>query len=548
MKKILVVLLTIIMAFSFCMPCFAGVQGTTYYVDSVNGDDNASGLSEQSAWKTIAKAREKTYSAGDEILFKAGGIYNGNFVAYGNGTADMPITLGSYGDTEADGLPIFRNDDADTVLCLIQNVKGWTVENIEFTAPDGHGIFVYAVGDGQTEDIVIKNCVFHDITNKPLITRYPILLASNSAVARLNNITIKDCNIYDCGYGISMSGLSREWSKDAFTTEYDSYNHNYVIDGVSLNNILYDAIIIMSIYGMTIRNCSLIDTCLLDDHYTAPMWSHHASHFIIENCEIAGALNEKDGMAVDFDGWTTDATYQYIYSHDNVRFINNCCYDNYTCNRNCTVRYCLSVNDNKCGNNMAQMLTSGSVDYNEDEYPRHMDNFKFYNNTIINGSEFNLIGLKDSYIANNIFTGNMTSAFRFTRKTYDENGDKLILSFDGKMTNNCFWGTPVPTIAKNSYTCNPKFVGTDENDMNSYMLSSKSKLLGKGLKVEEDMGETDLYGNALTDSINIGCYGGNGENVKAKTNAFDFISSKINTILGVIYNFVYMCTDRYWLF
>ncbi len=546
MKKALSIALSLVFMLCICLPCFAGLQGTTYYVDGSNGDDSASGTSPDTAWKSLDKATANTYSAGDKILLKAGEIFNGRFVTYGSGSADTPIVLGAYGDTEKDGLPIIRSN-GEGALLDIYNVSGWTVENIEFTNPNGSGLVIASDNGKISSDITVRDCVFHDICNKELITKYPINLSSSGEFSRLNNITIKDCNIYDCGYGIAMGGLTAEWTPQWFKSPEESYNTNYLIDGVSINNLLYDGIIIGSIYGMTIRNCSILNTCLVDDHYTAPMWSHHASNFVVENCEIAGALNEKDGMAVDFDGWTTDSVYQCCYSHDNVRFIRNCCYDNYTCNDNCIVRYCLSVNDNKGENSFAQLLTSGSVDYKEDQKPKYMTNFGFYNNTIINSSEIYMIGLKDAYIANNIFVGDMTSAFLFSRKTIEDD-KSVILKFDGKMTNNCFRGTPVPSIAKNNYICNPGFVGNDLTDKNSFMLSKNSKLIGKGAKVADDMGEFDFYGNALTDNINIGCYGGEGENQPAYSNAVDNMKSIINTILGAIYNFIYICNDTYWIF
>ena len=552
MKKLFALLMCAVMLVCICPSAFALNEGTAYYVDSSNGNDENSGTSKSSAWKTLAKASSNTYSAGDKILLKAGSIFDGSFVAQGGGNAESPVTLSYYGDIETLGKPIIRSDD-DVKLVDLHNVSGWCVDNIEFTAPNGKGIYITADGDGMTTDITVQNCVFHDIYYKkcetPRNNYCPIMLSSSGATARLRNITLKDCNIYDCAYGVNMHGLTREWTPDLFVSPEESYNTGYTLDGLSLNNILYDAIIITSVYDMVIRNCALINTSLNDDYYTAPMWSHHASNYVVENCEIAGATNYKDGMAVDFDGWTTDATYQYVYSHDNVRFIRNCCYDNYTKNRNCTVRYCLSVNDNKEDNSMAQLLFINAEGfYGEDEKPIYMDNFKFYNNTIINASSISCQDLRNSYIANNIITGDLTTAFEFTRKSVDSDGNKVIREFEGIFTNNCFWGAGAPWVAENSYFCNPGFVGTDETDKNSFMLSTDSELLGKGIQVEENMGEQDFYGNKLTDTHNIGCYDGAGEGEKASTGIFDCLYKRLNTLLGFVYTAVVNMMDRYWLF
>ncbi|MDD6702894.1 MAG: hypothetical protein PUE34_00945 [Clostridiaceae bacterium] len=537
MKKVITIILCIVMLVSVCPTAFAASDGTTYYVDSINGDDTNSGKSVSSAWKTLEKASSEVYSEGDKILLKAGSIFDGTFTAQGSGNAENPITFGAYGDTEALGKPVVRSNE-DVRLVDIHNVSGWLVENIEFTAPNGKGNYITADGSGMTTEITVRDCVFHDIYYKRCETysggHCPIMLSSSGATARLRNITLKDCNIYDCAYGVNMGGLTREWTPDLFVSPEDSYNTGYTLDGLNLNNILYDGIIITSVYGMVIRNCALINTSLNDDYPTAPMWSHHASNYLVENCEIAGATNPKDGMAIDFDGWTTDSTYQYIYSHDNVRFITNCCYDSYTKNRNCTVRYCLSVNDNKKTNILAQLCTAG-IEYEDGEKADYMDNFKFYNNTIINASSIRCCNVKNSYIANNIITGDSKTVIELLGRTIDENtGEKQIRKFEGVITNNCFWGMGAPATAKNSYFCNPGFVGTEETDKNSFMLSSKSRLIGKGIQVEEDMGEYDFYGNELTDVHNIGCYDGTGEGDKASIGFFNCIAKRFNTLIGFL--------------
>lgn len=552
MKKIISVLLVFVLLFCMALPCNAAPTGNTYYLDAEKGSDENSGTSESSAWKTLAFASSKTFSAGDKILLKAGSIFNGGFTARGSGTAESPILIGAYGDFAVLGKPIIRSDE-DIILLTINNVSGWTVDNIEFTAPNGKGIYITADSGNSATDITVRNCTFHDIWFKQCPSynggHCPIMLSSSGAVSRVRNINLRNCDIYDCAYGINMSGLTREWTPDFYVSPEESYNTHFVIEGNSFNNILYDAVIICSVFDMVIRNCSLINTSLNDDYYTAPMWSHHASNFIIENCEIAGAKNEKDGMAVDFDGWTTDATYQYIYSHDNVRFIRNCCYDNYTKNANCTVRYCLSVNDNKGENSMAQLLSSGSVSYADDEAAVCMDNFKFYNNTMINCSEIFCHALTNSVIANNIFVGNgILSSMLYMKKNIGDNGEKFITKYNGVFTNNCFWNMGAAHIAESNFFCDPEFVGTDETDKNSFVLSKDSKLIGKGIQAENDMGEHDFYGNKLTDVHNIGCYEGTGEEARQNAGFFKTFAQFFVTLLASAVGFIINCNNTYWLF
>lgn len=56
-----------------------------YYVDSVNGDDSYSGTSELRPWKSLTKLNQHTFKPGDQILFKAGTVYEGQFEPQGSG-------------------------------------------------------------------------------------------------------------------------------------------------------------------------------------------------------------------------------------------------------------------------------------------------------------------------------------------------------------------------------------------------------------------------------------------------------------------------------
>jgi parallel beta-helix repeat protein len=80
----------------------------TYYVDSVSGLDTNSGLTTALAWKTITPVNAKTFSPGDNVLFKRGCVWNyvnsTNFtlpstglVIKTSGTSGSPITWGAYG-------------------------------------------------------------------------------------------------------------------------------------------------------------------------------------------------------------------------------------------------------------------------------------------------------------------------------------------------------------------------------------------------------------------------------------------------------------------
>ncbi|MCQ2463645.1 MAG: right-handed parallel beta-helix repeat-containing protein, partial [Clostridia bacterium] len=138
--------------------------------------------------------------------------------------------------------------------------------------------------------------------------------------------------------------------------------------------------IIAAVYNGTVRNCRVLDCATAQDSAYAPLWIRHSDRITVEYCEIAGSTNKTDGMAVDFDGWTTNCTYRYIYSHDNTRFMKNCVFDCKTKNAGNCVYNCVSVNDNKKMNWAAISLVSLS----RPSFGRMAD-FTFRDNWIING-------------------------------------------------------------------------------------------------------------------------------------------------------------------
>ena len=58
-------LLTVVLVLSS-----AAASADTYYVDSINGSDSCTGLSPESAWKSLSKVNTTPFSPGDSILLK----------------------------------------------------------------------------------------------------------------------------------------------------------------------------------------------------------------------------------------------------------------------------------------------------------------------------------------------------------------------------------------------------------------------------------------------------------------------------------------------
>jgi parallel beta-helix repeat protein len=114
-----------------------------YYVSSSTGDDNNSGVSPLSPWKTLDKLNSKadTIVPGDTIFFKKGDTFYGELLLRKNGTSSRPIVYTWYGDTG--GTP---------------NIVGYkTLSNWTLTSP---GIYEsYCADCGSSINSLVRNNV-----------------------------------------------------------------------------------------------------------------------------------------------------------------------------------------------------------------------------------------------------------------------------------------------------------------------------------------------------------------------------------------------------
>lgn len=512
MRKIISVILCGLILLSVCAlsPVGFAVTGNTYYVDSINGDDTARGTSPEEAWKSLDGFVNcpKPLEGGDTVLFRAGGTYECCVYLEGiKGTKDAPFTISSYGEGER---PVLRTDNADEVFTLV-DCSYITVSDLQITAPNGGGIWIDTI-NSESVGITIDNVYFYGLPNGKVTNRDDFSKGAAPARAAVmvkglpansrypvNDLTIKNCEVYDSANGFMIWGSWNDqqmpWGENAVKDPI--YNTGVLVEGCYFHEMDAEAVVIGICDGALVTHCRAINTCQgegLDEngeiqYFTAAMWFWGSENSTIQYCEIAGQKNYGDGMTVDFDSDTNNCTYQYIYSHDNMRFM--CNNAKTVPQQNNTVRYCLSVNDNKGRSAMA----SGNGE----------DSFKFYNNTIINSGEIQFYHLTNSLIANNIFVA--------------ENGAPMNCTLTDELTagntykNNCYYNTL-------NLLCDPFAMNTDPvfaaaELIEAYQLAINSPLIGKGMKIEDGL-TTDFFGNEI-ESCNIGCYMGKGEEPEVET-------------------------------
>jgi hypothetical protein len=90
----------------------AHAVGTSYYVDSANGQDSDSGLSPSHAWQALTPVNDHTFEPGDTIYFARGSRWDTGLIINDSGTAGNPITLTSYG---AGDMPVFEKPGGSAI-------------------------------------------------------------------------------------------------------------------------------------------------------------------------------------------------------------------------------------------------------------------------------------------------------------------------------------------------------------------------------------------------------------------------------------------------
>ena len=164
-----------------------------FYVDSVSGDDQNTGTTEDSPWETLDKVSGTTFRPGDSVYFKRGSSYSGCATINGDGNADNPITIGAYGSGSA---PSFTNADNTKCRGNAMRIRGdyHVVQDLYFhhtasSLPGASFTSVWAVGalhvDLGNDHVIIRNNEFSHNAKA---------IQSNSEHSLITNNYIHDAN------------------------------------------------------------------------------------------------------------------------------------------------------------------------------------------------------------------------------------------------------------------------------------------------------------------------------------------------------------------
>jgi len=357
--------------------------GTTYYVDSASGSDTNTGTSPGAAWQTLTKVNATTFSPGDQILFKRGGVWHGQLHPLGSGAlvggVPTPITIGAY---DTGSRPIINGGSlASGAAVYLRNQQYWVIQDLEVTNDSGidnetgaprYGILVKGESAGQKLNFIrIKNNYVHNVngcfdcsaSNLDAHINGGIIVFASPEGDSFGDVVIEDNTGSDLGRN-GITAWDYTWTSTPVNPQIDNWNtkvvsvdNNKVSTGLVIqnNNVSLaegDSILVLGFKDSLIQyNVSngagqhMIPGGPMNA--SAGIWPAQGSGTVVQYNESYGTkLNDTDGQGFDIDIGHTNGLMQYNYSHDNEGgFL--LMMDIYASQN--TIRYNLSVNDGAGG-------------------------------------------------------------------------------------------------------------------------------------------------------------------------------------------------------
>lgn len=355
------------------------MKSTTYYISSLNGNDNNNGLSPETAFSTLQQINNVDIQPGDKILLEKNSVFENQFLHLKN-CGDIngePIEIASYGDGER---PPFINTNGNGIWyqdygveldskghiykgnvsssILLYDVENIIIKDIEianseefttleaYTDPekqDRTGVAVVAQNRGTLHSITLKNLFIHDVNgnvyNKHMnnggiyMTALKPADEEKTGVARYDGVTVEGCfvkNVSRWGIAVGYTYRHADFATKFLHEEtFKKYgNENILITGNYLKNVGGDAITPMYALKPLVEH-NVSDSCAteINDRYynragvrkgkvAAAIWPWKCKDALLTYNEAVDTKLNQDGMAWDADSGD-GTTYKYNYSRLN---------------------------------------------------------------------------------------------------------------------------------------------------------------------------------------------------------------------------------------
>ena len=212
------------------------IVGTTYYVSSLDGNDNNNGLSEKDAFYSLQKINDIELKPGDKVLLEAGSVFTNGFLhVNGSGSEEAPIEINKYGEgnnprIDTNGQGIWYQDYGKPLDSSSHKLKGYVsssillydveyinIKNLEITnnAPEidsvyndlntmnRTGVAAVAKNKGTVDHIYLDGLNVHDVKGNVYdkhmnnggiyFTVFKPDNESETGISKYNDVKIENC-------------------------------------------------------------------------------------------------------------------------------------------------------------------------------------------------------------------------------------------------------------------------------------------------------------------------------------------------------------------
>lgn len=246
----------------FAHLCPKTAVAANYYVDATNGDDNDTGLTQDTAWQTLQKINTTLFQPGDFILFKRGETWDGLLKLRSDGNASLFITLGDYGTGNKPEI----NNTGTTHGISLEGRSYIFVKNLKIRSTGGSGILITEStknGMIKIEACDISQCKIDGIAIKDRgrveINNTNVFSNNNNGISAFfsndnklwsdkkgEHIKIINCKIYhNYKCGLFLAGDHAVVQRnEMFANGHSRFDHNFYLlgdNGLVEKNIFRDA-------------------------------------------------------------------------------------------------------------------------------------------------------------------------------------------------------------------------------------------------------------------------------------------------------------------
>jgi hypothetical protein len=282
--------------------------GTAYYVDAVKGDDSNPGTSPERAWKTIKKANETSFAAGDRLLLAGGQTFAAplRLLKDDRGTKEQPVLVTSFGNGRAT-----LDAGAGTAIELA-DCEHVTVKNLALVGcgrdkgSDGIGLSIRRTRGVEVDEVEASGF------------RVTGVSAGGDEALRLTRV-----HAHDNGFaGISVhGGHDLPFSRELYIGHCIANDNPG--DPKNKTNHSGNGIVVGGLKGGLIEYCEAFNNGWdMPRRGNGPVgiWGWFCDRLVIQHCVSHDNKTSKggyDGGGFDLDGGATNSVLQYNLSFNN---------------------------------------------------------------------------------------------------------------------------------------------------------------------------------------------------------------------------------------